>query len=246
VAAVAFAVPYLALARSLSTSSSWNGTWTEDVSGDPSGHIYLIEKPGQSTVTGHYTFCGGAIKGTADGNLLSGTWTQKWPCGNARQGSGSFVFRRNPQGSTFAGTWGYGSSTTDTKPVPDGWSGTLQGLEVAGSPVVPEGAWSGEWAETISGGSFAPLYLIQRAGSASVVGSYAFCNGVITGTDNGGVLTGTWKQSFPCGGSKAPSGHVSFTLNSEGNAFSGTWGNGTSTTNSAPSTDTWTGKRASR
>ncbi len=57
-------VPALSAAQPQAAPVSWNGTWTETVSGDPNGHIYLTQAPGSSTVTGTYTFCDGKVTGT--------------------------------------------------------------------------------------------------------------------------------------------------------------------------------------
>jgi hypothetical protein len=240
------ALPRLASANPQAVRPSWNGTWTESVAGDPHGYIYLKESGSSAGVTGHYTFCNGKIHGTNHSGVLTGTWTQSWPCGNARKGSGRFAFRLTSKGNEFMGTWGYGSSATDSKPVADTWTGRLQSLQVPGSPPVKVGPWSGGWNETVSGGPLGTLYLIQRANDSSVYGYYPFCNGQINGTDHKGVLTGTWTQAWPCGGAKKGSGRVDFTLNSKGIEFTGTWGYGSSATNSQPSKNTWTGRLQSR
>jgi len=127
---VVVAVPLLASAESRVAPPNWNGTWTESVSGDPQGHIYLSEAAKSTSATGHYSFCNGQVNGANHNGVLTGTWTQSWPCGNARTGSGRFVFKLNSKGNEFTGTWGYGSSATDSKPVPDTWSGRLQSLQV--------------------------------------------------------------------------------------------------------------------
>jgi len=88
------------------------------------------------------------------------------------------------------------------------------------------------------------LYLLQRANSSTVTGSYAFCNGTIAAVDHNGVLKGEWTQTPGCGGAAKGSGGITFTLNAKGTAFTGTWGYGSSATNAAPSSsDAWTGTR---
>jgi len=238
--------PLTSSAASLA-ASTWNGTWTENVAGDPQGHIYLTEAPGSATVTGHYTFCNGRIQATNQNGVLTGTWTQSWPCGNARTGSGQIDFKLIANGNKFTGTWGYNASATDSSPEPDSWTGTLQDLEVTNTAQVPVGRWSGSWSETVSGSPLATLYLLQRARSSSVLGSYAFCDGRITAVDHEGVLKGRWTQTPGCGGSARPSGQIAFKLNANGSGFTGTWGYGSSATNAKPSTNnSWVGRRLTR
>jgi len=236
-------------ASSASVSApSWNGTWAESTAGDPQGHIYLSEMPGSATVTGHYTLCNGKINATNHDGVLTGTWTQSWPCANARTGSGQIDFTLNADGTEFTGTWGYNTSDIDSAPVADTWTGTLQDLEVRGAPQVPVGRWSGSWREKVSGAPLATLYLLQRAGSSTVLGSYAFCDGQIKAVDHHGALIGTWKQTpAGCGGAAKGSGRIAFRLNAKGNRFTGTWGYGSSATNSRPNTNNaWSGTRLTR
>jgi hypothetical protein len=235
--------PLAASSASISVPS-WNGAWAETTAGDPQGHIYLSEASGSATVTGHYTLCNGSINATNHGGVLTGTWTQSWPCAGARTGSGQIDFRLNANGRQFKGTWGYDASATDSSPAADTWTGTLQDLEVPGTPQVPVGRWSGSWSEKVSGSPLATLYLLQRAGSSTVVGSYAFCNGQIKAVDHDGALNGTWTQTPGCGNAAKGFGRIAFRLNAKGNGLTGTWGYGSSATNSRPnSNNTWVGTR---
>jgi hypothetical protein len=142
------------------------------------------------------------------------------------------------------GTWGYNGSATDSAPAADTWTGTLQDIEVPGAPQVPVGPWSDSWSEKVSGSALATLYLLQRAGTSTVVGSYAFCNGQIKAVDHDGALIGTWTQTSGCGGAAKGFGRIAFRLNAQGNGFAGTWGYGSSASNSLPdSNNTWIGTR---
>jgi hypothetical protein len=91
------------------TQTSWTGTWNTSF-----GSMHLTQSGDR--VTGTYAYCDGTatISGTVSGSTLEGTWTQ--PC-NSRNGRIDFVLATN--GSSFTGTWGYGSAAP-TNP----WSGT--------------------------------------------------------------------------------------------------------------------------
>jgi hypothetical protein len=242
-AAALVALPSTAAAQTRVAAPSWNGTWTETVSGDPAGHIYLTQKSGSSKVTGTYTFCDGKVVGTTANGVLTGTWTQKWPCGSARVGNGQFILRQNAQGTAFTGQWGFGASTTDTAPFPQGWSGTLQSLVVPGTPpaATEVGPWSGIWTQTLPGATGTPLYLIQRKSSSTVTGWYGFCDGVVKGTVSGSALTGAWTQKPGCGGAVVANGRFAFRLGASGKKFAGTWGYGKSATDSRGGSNVWSG-----
>ena len=82
-----------------------------------------------SKVTGNYDFCGGQLKGTADGRRLVGNWKENAAaCGPGENRSptapvtGTFAFTLSSDGSSFAGTWRYSNGEKD--PDGDTWEGT--------------------------------------------------------------------------------------------------------------------------
>lgn len=114
--------------------SSWRGNWTGSQRG--SGARYDAPPPAVSaydsfkrsyntdygtmtlnfdgeTVTGRYTHANGRIKGTLNGNILTGTWTQD-------NGSGAFRFEFGDDFETFQGKWNYKGERT----MKSGWNGT--------------------------------------------------------------------------------------------------------------------------
>jgi hypothetical protein len=212
--------------------------------GDPQGHIYLSEAPGSSAVTGHYTLCNGRINATNHDGVLTGTWTQSWPCANARTGSGRIDFALNAEGNEFKGTWGYNASATDSSPAPDTWTGTLQDIEIPGMPQVPVGRWSGSWSETVFG--VGPRHALPPTATRKLDRRRQLR--VLQRPDYG--RRPRWDPDRDmdadpgCGGAAKGFGRIAFRLNAKGNGFMGTWGYGSSDTNSQPnSNNTWVGTR---
>lgn len=71
---------------------------------------------------------------------------------------------------------------------------------------------------------------LQQSGN-KVTGTYKYSNGVIEGTLNGKILTGTWTQSNG-------KGKLVFVFNNDFSAFSGKWGY-----NDAEPSSAWNGKK---
>ncbi len=172
--------------------------------------------------------------------MFAGTWTQTWPCGNARVANGRFVLRLNSGDAVFTGQWGFGASSTDTTPFQQGWSGTLQSLVVMPAKT-QTGPWSGIWTQTLPGATGTPLYLIQRTGSRTIWGRYTFCDGVVRGKVSGDTVAGTWTQKPGCGGELTDVGGFAFKLNGSGRKFAGTRGYGKSATDSHGGSNVWSG-----
>lgn len=102
----------------------------------------------------------------------------------------------------------------------------------AEAPVVP-GQIGGHWG-TNWGNQVCSLTLQQNG--ASVTGSYTSTGaapGTVTGTFAENVLTGTWSDG------DGNRGGLSLTFAPDARSFTGTWGNGASTTNGG----SWTGRR---
>lgn len=69
-------------------------------------------KQKNNVISGTYEFRDGKIKGTINGNILTGAWEQS----NAH---GKFIFEFNENGETFSGKWNYG----DAEPTRSTWNG---------------------------------------------------------------------------------------------------------------------------
>lgn len=94
----ALALPLTSLGR-ISAENTWAGTWNTNY-----GKMVL-----QAGGSGAYDYCDGKISGSASGNKLTGTWTQKWPCGGATEASGPFEFTLAANGKSWTGRWRYTS-----------------------------------------------------------------------------------------------------------------------------------------
>mgnify|MGYP001355679772 CR=1 FL=1 len=155
-------------------------------------------------VTGTYKYSNGVIEGTLNGKILTGTWTQS-------NGKGKFVFVFNNDFSAFSGKWGH----NDAEPS-SAWNGKKI---IADIPNI-SGAYTTDFNEMT----------LQQSGN-KVTGTYKYSNGVIEGTLNGKILTGTWTQSNG-------KGKFVFVFNNDFSAFSGKWGH-----NDAEPSSAWNGKK---
>ena len=155
-------------------------------------------------VTGTYKYNNGIIEGTLNGRVLTGTWTQS----NAK---GKMVFVFNDDFSGFTGKWGY----NDAEPT-SGWNGK----KIITNTLNVSGTFSTDFNEMI----------LQQSGD-KVTGTYKHNNGVIEGTLNGKVLTGTWTQSNA-------KGKMIFVFNDDASGFTGKWGY-----NDAEPASAWNGKK---
>ena len=155
-------------------------------------------------VTGTYKYSNGVIEGTLNGKILTGTWTQS-------NGKGKLVFVFNNDFSAFSGKWGH----NDAEPS-SAWNGKKI---IADIPNI-SGAYTTDFNEMT----------LQQSGN-KVTGTYKYSNGVIEGTLNGKILTGTWTQSNG-------KGKLVFVFNNDFSAFSGKWGH-----NDAEPSSAWNGKK---
>lgn len=107
-------------------------------------------------------------------------------------------------------------------------------IETSNPPAPALSEWGGGWST-----DFGTLTLQQQGDQVS--GAYAYTNagvqvqGRILGAVTGNRLDFAWEES-PGG---AGSGHGSFTMSADGASFTGTWGQGNSTTGGG----NWNGKR---
>jgi hypothetical protein len=108
-------------------STPWTGTFTDVYYGGQ----FQLKQTGVS-VTGSFSFCEGSLTGRVAGAELSGTWTQKFPCGGAAAGNGTFRFTMNDDLSGFTGTGFYASKSGDSPNFP--WKGQRVGPPPSGTP----------------------------------------------------------------------------------------------------------------
>jgi hypothetical protein len=101
-------------------STPWTGTFTDVYYG---GQFHLTQTG--ASVTGSYAFCEGSLTGKVAGAELSGTWTEKLPCGGAAAGNGTFRFTMKPDMTGFTGTGFYASKSNDVPNFP--WNGERVG-----------------------------------------------------------------------------------------------------------------------
>jgi len=92
----------------------WAGTWETTY-----GTMILSQSGNQ--VTGSYEHSNGIIVGTVSGNVLTGTWSEA-PTYTAPDNAGDVVLTISPTGTTFTGSWRYGSS--------GGWAGSWSGTTI--------------------------------------------------------------------------------------------------------------------
>jgi len=190
-------------------SSAWNGkkiiTDIPNISGTYTTDFneMTLQQSGNK-VTGTYKYSNGVIEGTLNGKILTGTWTQS-------NGKGKLVFVFNNDFSAFSGKWGH----NDAEPS-SAWNGKKI---IADIPNI-SGAYTTDFNEMT----------LQQSGN-KVTGTYKYSNGVIEGTLNGKILTGTWTQSNG-------KGKLVFVFNNDFSAFSGKWGY-----NDAEPSSAWNGKK---
>jgi hypothetical protein len=106
--ATAPAVAFAATPAVSAQSTPWTGTFTDVFYG---GQFKLTQTG--ASVTGSYAFCQGSLTGKVVGAELSGTWTEKFPCGGAAEGNGTFRFTMKPDLTGWIGAGWYGSTSTD-------------------------------------------------------------------------------------------------------------------------------------
>jgi hypothetical protein len=111
---VALAIPFDSAGRT--QARTWSGTWNTLWGG--SSTTMTLTQTG-SSVSGGYTWDNGAIKGTVQGDLLTGTWTET-PTRAPPNDAGEIRFTLGPAGRSFTGQWRYGKAGDPWKP----WSGT--------------------------------------------------------------------------------------------------------------------------
>ena len=92
----------------------WSGTWETTY-----GTMVLYQSGNQ--VTGNYEHSNGIIVGTVSGNVLYGTWSEA-PTYTAPDDAGDVQLTISPSGTTFTGSWRYGSS--------GGWAGSWTGTTI--------------------------------------------------------------------------------------------------------------------
>lgn len=190
----------------------------------------MILRQNGSVVSGEYEHNGGILQGTISGNILSGTWTETSSTGMVR-------FEFSSDGSGFTGLWSYGNA----EPV-SAWDGVRTSLLAAVAPKLnqkpmqpappPVAAPSSSGYLQVAG-SYDSAYgkMLLRQNGSVVSGEYEYNGGLIEGTIEGNVLSGTWKES-------SSNGKIRFVFNVDGSAFTGFWGNG----NEEP-TSPWDGVR---
>jgi hypothetical protein len=132
-------------------SVSWTGDWNTSF-----GATHLTQSGNQ--VTGTYAYCDGraTINGQVSGNALDGTWVQ--PC-NSRNGHIHFVLSRD--GSSFAGTWGYGNASPTSS-----WNGTRAKSKTRAATASCH--LQGDWEQTTAGQS--SIWHISSDGQATEAG----------------------------------------------------------------------------
>ena len=81
----------------------WTGTWQSE----QWGTMELVQDG--SKVTGTYTWDEGKIEGMANGNMLTGTWSES-PGYQPPDDAGDFKFALSDDGNSFTGEWRYGST----------------------------------------------------------------------------------------------------------------------------------------
>ncbi|MEN3264654.1 hypothetical protein [Pseudonocardia sp.] len=101
-------------------STPWTGTFTDVYYGGQ----FQLTQTGMS-VTGSFSFCQGSLTGTVAGAELSGTWSEKFPCGGAAAGNGTFRFTMKPDLTSWTGTGWYASKPDDVLNFP--WNGQRVG-----------------------------------------------------------------------------------------------------------------------
>jgi len=92
----------------------WAGTWETTY-----GTMILSQSGNQ--VSGNYEHSNGYITGTVSGNVLYGTWSEA-PTYTAPGDAGDVQLTISPTGTTFTGSWRYGSS--------GGWAGSWSGTTI--------------------------------------------------------------------------------------------------------------------
>ena len=227
------------------SSCSWTGTWD---TGKDATHL----TQSGNTVTGTYEYHSGLVNGTALEAMLSGRWDED---AETPGGDGGFVWTISADCSSFSGTWGFGSSSTDLE-----WNGTRRVSTTAPTPVAtatptprplpPPPAsptptpttppatsscnWTGTWST-----NFNAMYLYQSSTIASSVvsGTYEWDDGRVLGHVSGNQLIGSWSEA-PSYTEPDDAGHFVWTISADCNSFSGTWGYGDASTGSS-----WTGTR---
>ena len=100
---------------------TWEGQWDSNW-----GKMVLTQKG--STVTGNYTHDSGRIEGVASGNKMTGTWSEA-PSYVPDKDAGDIEFIMSADGSTFSGSWGYGSNLSGGD-----WTGSKRLTPVAPAP----------------------------------------------------------------------------------------------------------------
>jgi hypothetical protein len=93
---------------------------------------------------------------------------------------------------------------------------SLIGAAAAPAKHKPALKWTGGWKT-----NYGAMHLRQKG--KHVTGTYKWKGGRIVGTAKGATLTGTWSQKPTYQGS-SDSGSFTFTMSSNGKAFTGTWG----------------------
>lgn len=93
------------------SQAQWTGRWSTNW-----GEMVLTQNG--DTVTGTYTHKQGKINGTVKGNELIGTWSQ-YPSYAEPNEKGEVVFTLYDKGSSFFGSWRYGTTGT----MYGGWTG---------------------------------------------------------------------------------------------------------------------------
>ena len=94
----------------------WMGTWESE----QWGTMQLVQDGNR--VTGEYEWDEGKIDGMINGNMLTGTWSEK-PSYQPPDDAGDFKFSLSKDGTSFTGEWRYGS-TGD-------WQGSWNGKKVS-------------------------------------------------------------------------------------------------------------------
>jgi hypothetical protein len=102
--------------ESIAAAPNWTGTWETTTS---SLHFTMTLKETGATVTGHYDFCNGTIRGTDQAGTLAGIWHQSFPCLNATAGVGTLALKLGASGNSFSGTWAYAKTPNS----PTSWTG---------------------------------------------------------------------------------------------------------------------------
>ncbi|OQB13027.1 MAG: hypothetical protein BWY15_01991 [Firmicutes bacterium ADurb.Bin193] len=100
---------------------TWEGQWDSNW-----GNMVLTQSG--NTVTGTYTHDSGRINAVVSGNKLTGTWSEA-PSYSPDNDAGDIEFVMSADGTTFSGSWGYGSNLSGGS-----WTGSKRITPVAPAP----------------------------------------------------------------------------------------------------------------